>query len=135
MSQVLGELGKLVNRRPAETITFGAGALGLALAAVLNLPEGNATLALVTILALLPSLVTTLAARGGHDPAGRLELSHGDLSEDAEYVAKRAVRKVLLGDVTWERDVVALKTILEHHPAHVPPLAGDDSGRNPGEAP
>jgi hypothetical protein len=121
VAKVVDDLAKLVGRRPAESATLGAGAIGLLLVAVLGLPDTNVTWGLVAILALLPSLVTAFVARKDHDPEARLRVSHSGFEEDAEYVAERAIRKVLLGDVTWERDLAALQLILNEHPAHSSP--------------
>lgn len=91
----------LIGRRPAETATAAAGALGLLLASVIDGGNNDLQTGLVVILATLPAVVSYV-----HDLGKSRDFPH-DLGREIEELALRAVRRARLGDDGWKTDTAA----------------------------
>lgn len=114
-----GKLQTLLAKRPAESATAAAGAVGLLLASIL---DGNESLetALIVILAALPATVSFL-----HD-LGRRPRQRGvaALEDEVTQLGERAARRARIGDSLWTDDVRAMEALSPLIGSLRPPPAG-----------
>lgn len=91
----------LIGRRPAETATAAAGAIGLLLSSLLDGGSDQLRTSLIVLLASLPAVVSYV-----YDLGRSKQLPH-DLGREIEELSLRAARRARLGHDGWNTDVAA----------------------------
>lgn len=94
----------VIGKRPAETATAAAAAVGLLLSGFLGDGDELRT-GLVVLLAALPALVSYI-----HDLGLRNELPH-DFAREVEELAQRSVRRARVGHEGWQADCEAATSL------------------------
>ena len=122
----IGAAKSLIDRRPAETATLAAGALGLLLSGLAEGSTDELRTALVVLLAALPAVVSYVydlgRPKGGHD-----------LGREVEELALRAARRARLGHDGWNVDVDAATQLAELRKSLDPKLTAGKAGKSTSE--
>lgn len=109
----------LLGRRPAETATAAAGAIGLLLSGLLQGGENeDLRTGLVVLLAALPAVVSYV-----YDLGAAKRLPH-DLGREIEELSLRGLRRFRLGHGGWQNDLDAATQLAELRKSLAPPAQG-----------
>ena len=120
----------LIGRRPAETATAAAGAIGLLLSNLADGADEQLRTGLVILLAVLPAIVSYV-----YDLGGSKRLPH-DLGLEIEELSIRAVRRKRLDHDGWKDDLAAAKQLAELRKSLAPSTDRSETpeGENKGQA-
>lgn len=119
----------LIGRRPAETATATAAAVGLLLSQLFNGADDDFTTGLVILVAAVPAVVSYV-----HD-LGRLRHLPHDLALEVGELALRAVRRARLDHPGWESDVDRAKALAALLKELRPPTTGESKQEVPAAKP